>query len=104
MGRVMDTSFFVPADDCGMKMAMALLEKDTENHCCDDESFTIQGQDDLKLSWEQLDIETQLFLVAFTRAIFATYVFPTKNSIPERIHPPPLIKDDLHVLYEVFLI
>lgn len=104
MGRVMDTSFFLPANDCGMEMAMKVLDKEGENHCCDDESFTIEGQDDLKLSWEQLSIEAQVFVVSFVQSSFQVNLLPKKNTVPEQIHPPPLIQEDLNLLYEVFLI
>ena len=104
MGRVMDTSFFIPAKDCGIEMAMKVLEKDVENHCCDDESFTLEGQGDLKLSWEQLSLETQLFVVSFLQSSFQVNLLPEKNTILEQIHPPPLIVEDLNLVYKVFLI
>ncbi|NKI31705.1 hypothetical protein HCU67_07080 [Muricauda sp. DJ-13] len=104
MGRVMDTSFFVPAEDCGMEMAMKVLDKKGENNCCDDESFTIEGQDDLKLSWEQLSLGAQVFVVSFLQSSFQINLLPEKNSAPEQIHPPPLIVEDLNLVYEVFLI
>lgn len=104
MGRVMDISFFLPAEDCGMKMAMELLDSDTKNHCSKNESFTLQGQDDLKLSWEQLSLETQLFVASFLQSSFQVHLCLENNIVPEQIHPPPLILEDLNLVYEVFLI
>lgn len=104
MGRVMDTSLFLPAQDCGMEAAMAVLDKGFENHCCADESFTIQGQDDLKLSWDQLDIDAKYFPIPFCQSSFQSGILPAKNSFPEKLHPPPLMAADLNVLFEVFLI
>jgi len=40
MGRVMDVAFFSHAKDCGMESAMKAFGE-SDNHCCDDESFTI---------------------------------------------------------------
>lgn len=63
MGRVMDISLFTHADDCGMDM-------DMEKSCCDDETFTVQGQDDLKISFENFNLDQQVFLVSFVIPIF----------------------------------
>lgn len=67
MGRVMDISFFAHADDCGMDM-------DMETSCCDDESFTVQGQDDLKISFENFDLDQQVFLISFVQTYFQRFV------------------------------
>lgn len=105
MGRVMDVAFFTTADDCGMKAAMALLEEEgIENHCCDDESFTIQGQDDLSLSWDDTSLAQQSFLYVFIASY--QYVFET---LPEEVqlnnaYPPPLLVYDIQLLDQVFLI
>lgn len=47
MGRVMDVALFGHAEDCGMETNLAAFGE-TDNHCCEDESFTLEGQDDLK--------------------------------------------------------
>ena len=105
MGRVMDVAFFHSAESCGMEEAMTLMQKDdADNHCCDDESFTIEGQDHLKLTWEQLDVDTQYFLVAFTQSYLELILIPSGEVIPETDYPPPVLVRDLNVLHEVFLI
>ncbi|MEM1337856.1 MAG: hypothetical protein AAF634_05395 [Bacteroidota bacterium] len=105
MGRVMDIAFFHSADSCGMEeVAEAFDLSQRENHCCDDESFTLQGQDDLQLSWEELDVETQQFLISFTASYYQLVTFPSSNEASELIYPPPLRAEDFNILYEVFLI
>lgn len=105
MGRVMDVSFFAEADDCGMEEAMAAMaDESLENHCCGDESFTIEGQDKLKLSLSDLDLEQQYFLVAFTHS-FLNVLLPLKElPVPNEDYPPPLLTRDIQVLDQVFLI
>jgi hypothetical protein len=101
----MDISFFHQADSCGMDEAMALMvETSTDNHCCDDESFTIEGQDDLKLSWDELELDAQTFLVAFFQSYLELLTLPSGESVPRTIYPPPLLVQDLIILHEVFLI
>ncbi|WP_350293024.1 hypothetical protein [uncultured Croceitalea sp.] len=105
MGRVMDVAFFTKAEDCGMDAAMAVLEDNTvENHCCDDETFVIEGQDDLKLSFNDFDFDQQLFLVALTTSITAVFKASASSIVSNEYYPPPLLTEDRIILYEVFLI
>ncbi|MHA7830662.1 MAG: HYC_CC_PP family protein [Flagellimonas sp.] len=97
MGRVMDISFFAHADDCGMDMKM-------EKSCCDDESFTVQGQDDLKLSFENFSLDQQVFLVSFVQTYFQLFETDSDEPTPfSEYNPPPLIRD-VQVLDQTFLI
>ncbi len=97
MGRVMDISLFAHADDCGMDM-------DMEKSCCDEESFTVQGQDDLKISFENFSLDQQVFLVSFVRAYFQLFEIDSEEpSSFKEYNPPPLIRD-VQVLDQTFLI
>lgn len=101
----MDIAFFHHADSCGMEEAMAVMgEKLEGKHCCDDESFTIEGQDELQFSWYQLDLDTQTLFVAFTKFHLEELTLPMGQNLPETIYPPPLLVQDLTILHEVFLI
>ena len=101
----MDVSFFAHADDCGMEQAMAAFGTDAdENHCCDDESFTLKGQDDLKLSWYDLDLDHQTFLVAFAHSYLDLFTPVEELPIPHEKYLPPILVRDIHVLDQVFLI
>merc|ERR1712000_235417 len=97
MGRVMDISLFSHADDCGMDM-------DMEKSCCDDETFTVQGQDDLKISFENFDLDQQVFLVSFVQTYFHLFEIDSEEpSTFSEYNPPPLIRD-VQVLDQTFLI
>ncbi|WP_237561834.1 HYC_CC_PP family protein [Flagellimonas algicola] len=105
MGRVMDISLFAEAEHCAMEMAMAAMGDETEeNHCCDDESFTVSGQDDLKLTLTDLELEQQVFLVAFTHGYLNLFESLEELPVPHEGYPPPLITRDIHLLDQVFLI
>lgn len=97
MGRVMDISFFAHAEDCGMDM-------DMETTCCNDESFTFQGQDDLKMSFDNFSLDQQLFLVSFVHSYFYLFEGEAEEVNPfVDYSPPPLIRD-VQVLHQTFLI
>lgn len=105
LGRVMDIAFFSEADDCGMAAVMTnQKDENIENHCCDDESFTIQGQDDLKPSFNDISFDQQLFLVAFTSSYIGSFTVLEEHSIPEQYYPPPIRIKDIQLLDQVFLI
>ena len=97
MGRVMDIALFAHADDCGMS-------KDMEKSCCDDESFTIKGQDDLKMSFNDFTLEQQFFVVSFFHSYFDFFEAQVEEpSVFKDYSPPPLIRD-IQVLDQTFLI
>jgi len=105
MGRVMDIAFFHNAERCGVEEAMRSMHDRIEGkHCCDDESFTIEGQDNLKLSWNELELDSQTFLFTFTSTYLHSVSFLFDPEVPGEMYPPPLLVQDLTILHEVFLI
>lgn len=103
MGRVMDVSLFFQAEDCGMESAMKAFG-DAENHCCDDESFTLEGQDDLKLTFEDLELGQQFFLTSYATSYLELFSEFSEQSVPNETYPPPILVQDFNILYDVFLI
>ncbi|MEP2238681.1 MAG: hypothetical protein ABJI22_10010 [Maribacter sp.] len=106
MGRVMDVALFDHAEDCGMKAGLALLEDapSVKKHCCADEAFTMQGQDDLTRDFSKFDFSQQVFLVSFTNAYLDLFKDSFENNIPFNSYPPPTLAEDLNILHQVFLI
>ncbi len=105
MGRVMDIAFFHQTDGCGMEEAMVLMGKTASDMgCCGNESFTLEGQDDLQQSWEELDVDAQQFLVAFAYSFLEILSQSMGEDVPKTIYPPPLLVQDLNILHDVFLI
>lgn len=98
MGHVMDIAFFHPADNCGMGEGVM------ETPCCDNESFTLKGQEDLNISWDNLNFGTQQFLVAFSYSYVGLTAIPLDNFVIQITYPPPLLVNDLSLLHEVYLI
>lgn len=107
MGRLMDMALFIDVEDCGMDMAFMEDSQnldETKNSCCDDEVIFIDGQDDLKLSFNDLDGNQQSFLIAFANSYISLFRVQTKERIPNEHYPPPLIVKDIQLLDEVYLI
>lgn len=105
MGRVMDVALFEKAQDCGMGAAMEAMEDDSlENHCCAEETLTLQGQDDLKISFNDISLDQQVFLVVFTHTYAGLFTSIEQQIGTNEYYPPPLLVKDIQLLDESFLI
>lgn len=105
MGRVMDVALFAKADSCGMDDAMQAREDDSlENHCCAEETLTLQGQDDLKISFNDISFDQQVFFVAFTIAYVNSLTVLEQQKLTNEYYPPPLLVKDIQLFDETFLI
>tara|TARA_R110002051_G_scaffold254686_1_gene313637 strand:+ start:1466 stop:1879 length:414 start_codon:yes stop_codon:yes gene_type:complete len=106
MGRVLDIAWFDTAEDCGMEAGLALLDDSSQitKHCCDNESFTMQGQDDLNHDIFSLDFSQQVFLISFTTNYLGLFQESVDKNIVFDSYPPPILDKDLNILHQVFLI
>lgn len=75
-----------------------------EMDCCTDLEIVLEGQDDLKISFDQFTFEQQIFISSF----YYTYVnlFETvhKDLIFFKEYSPPLLIRDIQILDQTFLI
>jgi len=102
---LLDIAFFSPAEDCCEPIAIDGDETSLEeNSCCSDEIIVIEGQDDLKLSFNDLDIGQQIFLVAFTNSYIDLFNGLKEQVVPHKKYPPPLLVKNIQVLDQVFII
>jgi hypothetical protein len=106
MGRVMDIALFDKADDCCMEAGLALLGDKSidKKHCCDNEAFTIQGQDTLNLDISHFNFSQQVFLISFTTFYLGLFQETTDKNIVFDSYPPPILVKDLNIHHQVFLI
>ncbi|SIQ88613.1 hypothetical protein SAMN05421797_10455 [Maribacter ulvicola] len=106
MGRVIDVALFDHAEDCGMMTGLSSWQDtpSVNSVCCNDEAFTMQGQDDLTHNLSKLDFSQQILLVSFA----STYLGLFENSVEKNTlfnsYPPPVLEEDLNILHQVFLI
>ena len=107
MGRLMDVALFTNADSCGMGMSASMKKEtisETKNSCCDDEVVFVEGQDDLKISFNDLNLEQQYFLIAFTYTYINLLQDLKEQPVPHEQYPPPILVKDIQLLDEAFLI
>lgn len=107
MGHLVDVAFFAEAEDCGMAMSemnddYSLLQQ--ENSCCSDEVIFVDGQDDLRISFDNISVDQQFFLFAFTQSYTQLFIDLRQQAVANEYYPPPILVQDIQLLDQVFLI
>jgi hypothetical protein len=106
MGRLVDIALFNEAGNCGMAMGLEGSSSDMlpEMSCCDDEIIVIDGQDQLKLDFNSIELPEQTALTLLSFAWIALFEdYPSQTPI-RHINPPPILVRDIQLLDQVFLI
>ncbi|WP_124979896.1 HYC_CC_PP family protein [Nonlabens xiamenensis] len=101
-----DVSIVLPSSGCQMEMMNTAhgCDQMAAQDCCNDEAELIQGQDELQLSWQQLDLEHQDFIQALAWSFYSFKEYKTDAPELEIPDDPPLPPDDLFILHEALLI
>ena len=107
--HLVDFSLSEKVDTCMMKAEISKSSSecavmDMGMGCCSDVEIVIEGQDDLKMSFDQLTFEQQLFATSFVYTYTHLFEVFDENVVPfKNYSPPPLIRD-IQVLDQSFLI
>lgn len=107
--HLVDFSVLDKVDTCMMKAEMSKPSSscavmNMKMDCCTDVEITIEGQDDLKITFDQVTYEQQLFLASFVYSYSNLFEELDENVISFRDYlPPPLIRD-IQILDQTFLI
>ena len=104
---LVDYSLFGNAESCGMDFKNNLESQEhnlEKKDCCDDEVFTVDGQNDLKISFEKLSLEQQQFVATFIYTYINLYEGFPENIVPIGDYTPPLLIKDIQALDQTFLI
>ncbi len=108
-GHLVDFSLSEKVDTCMMKAELSKSSSecavmDMEMDCCSDVEIVIEGRDDLKISFDQLTFDQQLFVASFVYTYINLFERFDENIIPFKDYsPPPLIRD-IQILDQTFLI
>lgn len=109
--HLVDISMFDKVDTCMMRAEKSkssssceIIEIETEMNCCSDIEVTIEGQDDLKISFDNLTFEQQQFVFSFAYSFISLFETTEKNITPFRYYVPPPLLRDVQILDQTFLI
>lgn len=101
--RLIDTSVFAELEKC--PGCSGTEEIPSESDCCKDIVDVLEGQDITTVkNIDDLDVDQQVFLVAFGNAFFS--LFQPESKSPENLlhYDPPTISFDLQSCYQIYLI
>lgn len=99
---LVDLAVFSEAETCGMEMDSEMSS--AEDSCCTNQKTAVEGQDELKISFNSLDLDQQVFLTTFTHTFINLFEGSPVEDIPFKDYSPPLLVTDIQVLDQVFLI
>lgn len=106
MGHLVDVAFFGEAEDCGSDMPMEseTIASIDEKSCCKSEVIAKKGQNDVKPSFNDLDVVQKVFLASYVYSFVGLFEpIAQKNSNYTNYLPPKIVKD-IQLLDAVFLI
>ena len=108
---LVDTAIFHKAKSCGMDAANLQAEKTLKEdcsvkkkNCCSEKRTVIEGQDELKLSFDNFSLDQQFIVTSFIYTYLNLFEGLEKNVIPFQDYSPPLIVKDIQLLDDSFLI
>lgn len=104
---LVDFSLSQNAHTCGMEAEQKTADchiEITEDSCCTDKQVVIEGQDELKISFDTLNFEQQTFVATFYYTYINLFDGLDTNVIPFRDYKPPLLIRDIQRLHETYLI
>lgn len=99
---LVDKAIFSEAKTCGMEMDSDAIN--SEDSCCTNEKTAVEGQDELKISFNSLDLDQQFFLSTLTFSYINLFEGSPFQIIPFKNYTPPILVSDILVLDQVFLI
>lgn len=106
---LMDVAIFSSSKACGSATKICAKEMTSVmdslgDSCCTNKKLTVEGQDELKISFNSLDLDQQVFL----QTLVFTYIYIFEDlslkKIPYEHYSPPLLITDIQILDQVFLI
>ncbi|WP_271393818.1 HYC_CC_PP family protein [Aequorivita sinensis] len=104
---LVDYSLTQSAHSCGMDMEVPTSDCEIqipEDSCCTDKQVLIEGQDELKHSFDTLSLEQQNFVASFFYSYINLFEDLDANIIPFRDYNPPFLIRDIQKLHETYLI
>jgi len=106
---LVDTSIFKKAKTCKMKIQQSNSDAECsimkmKKDCCSDEQLVIDGQDELKISFDKLTLDQQFFVASFVYTYLKGFEGLQENKTSFLEYPPPLIVRQIFKLDESYLI
>lgn len=104
-GHLVDKAIFSEVKKCGMEMEFKTAENTVQKpSCCKDISITVEGQEELKISFEKHELQTLQFALLFSYSYISLFEPLAEKHIPFEQYSPPRLTLDRYILNETYLI
>lgn len=104
-GHLVDKAIFSEVKKCGMEMESEASENTVKKaSCCEDVSITVEGQEELKISFDKHELQTLQFAILFSYTYQSLFEPLSEKHIPFDDYSPPRLTIDRIVLNETYLI
>ena len=105
-GRVVDITLFAKAQPCSVQNATPdqWAQKLQSTSCCDADSFTLQGQNQLKHTYDTPELPAPQLLPTFTQPLSTPFVPLAQRPTLHQHYIPPAVIRNVQLLNAVFLI
>ena len=103
---LVETTVFKKAKGCGMEMETPVSKSCaiTKKDCCTDEQIVLDGQDELKINFDSLSFDQQLFVTSFIYTYTKGFDVLDENITSYKQYKPPLVIRQLYKLDETYII
>ncbi len=104
---LVDTSMFGKVETCVKAVQKKTYSTKCDNikkDCCTNEQLVVDGQDNLKISFNKLDKEQQILVATLIYSYVNLFTELKTENISVRDYSPPVLVKDVQVLHETFLI
>ncbi|WP_299120400.1 hypothetical protein [uncultured Tenacibaculum sp.] len=103
---LVDSTMFGSATNCGMEMEKTSTKECSisKKNCCNDKQISVEGQDELKTSFDFLTKKQQLFALSFVYTYANLFIKESNNNNSYKDYTPPLVVKAIYKLDETYLI
>jgi hypothetical protein len=103
---LVDTAIFQKVKTCGMEMQNPMTESCSisAKDCCSNDQIVIDGQEELKINYDSLTVEQQLFVTSFVFSYINLFEGLENQVTSYRDYIPPLVIKEIYKLDETYLI
>lgn len=107
--HLMDYSIFGDVDTCMMQLEKTDATNkcsmmDMKMDCCSDVELSFKGQDDLKISFDKIALEQQVFVASFIYSYIHLFEGYHQDIVLFKDYSPPRLIRDTLILDQSFLI
>ena len=104
--KLVETSVFHKVKGCGMEMQNPSDEgcAITKKNCCNDKQISVDGQDELNLTFDTLSSEQEQFITSFVYTYINLFEGVEEDINSYRDYTPPLVAKEIYKLDETYLI